>query len=113
MGELERIMARLLWLEESKIMGGISTYEWEITTEVKEYKFRQPAIAVTVINDGADDIYVRINEMKGSITDEAPFKMNESHTINATYPTIHKIYIVSEGTSTVRLIVEEGRFNVE
>ena len=98
-------------LEESKVPTGSKSFTWNVTDTEKEIVLGTPWISFSLLNDGSNNVYIRINTLDGNMTNEAGIKSGERYTFNATYPLITKIYLVcnsGEG-ATVRVYAEEGK----
>ena len=98
---------RMRKIEESKIPVGMKSIKKTITTEVTEIPLCPPWISFSLINDGTGSITVWVNEMDG-IADNV-VEIDDSFSIDMTYPVINRIYIVSSSSSVVRLIGKVGR----
>lgn len=108
---IQNRLDRLTKLEESKIPTGSDSFEWEVTTSIKEIKLDRPWISFSLINDGSADIYLRVNELRGNILRSAPIKSGETVDRDFKYPIIHTIYLAtSTGTATIRILAEEGKW---
>lgn len=103
---------RLRKLEESKVPTGTKSFKWVITDTVHEITLGTPWISFSLINDGTGDVYVRVNNQDGPLTEEAEVNSGETKTVDLGYPVITKLFLVAaSGTSaTVRVFAEEGKW---
>lgn len=98
-------------MEESKIPIGTKSVKYTVTDEVIELKLSPPWISLTMINDGASDVYISTNEDgQHDLLDQVPVKQNESFELNMFYPTIKVIWLKAAdgGSASVRIYAKEG-----
>ena len=104
-------LVKLRKLEESKIPIGAKSFEWIITTTIKEIEIGVSWISFSLHNDGPGNVRMRINELEGDISQEATIDSGEVISRDFEYPIVTRLYLVTEsGTATVRVYAEEGRW---
>ncbi len=106
-------MVKLRKLEESKIPLGLLSKSYVATEEVKVIDLDPPWISFVLRNVGPGDVVIRLNELEGDISTEAPISSGSDFSIDHEYPIIKKIYIATtSGSAVVRLFGEQGKWVV-
>lgn len=104
-------MVKMRKMEESKIPSGLKSMQLTITDSLFTLDGIVPNwISFSIYNAGNGDVYMRVNDLEGSIFNEAPIPKFETIRVNLGYPVIHRLYLQSSTgtTATVRIHAEEG-----
>jgi hypothetical protein len=104
---LERIDHRLA---EATPRGDVPQYNLTLDTEWTSIDFLsdfgRKATGFTLFNDGASDVYFRINDTYLQMTpNPTPIKKNEKLDIDMKRSSIKRLYLKSTGSANVRLFV--------
>ncbi len=100
---------RLRKLEESKIPIGDFSQEYLIRDEVKTINASNPWISFHIVNYGPGSVRVKANQQQGSMSNAAPIAKGETYRYEGTYPSVDRIYLVSDSASAVKVFAIEGR----
>lgn len=106
-------LVKLRKLEQSKIPTGIKSFSVAVDGTRKKIGLNKPWISTSMINDGPNSVYTRLNSLEGPLTENgAVIKSGEPYTYDADYPIITCIYLqcASGESATVRIHGEEGQW---
>lgn len=106
-------LVKIRKLEESKIPTGLKSFSVSVDGTRKKIGLNKPWISISMINDGLNSVYTRLNSLEGPLIENgAVIKSGEPYTYDADYPIITCIYLqcASGESATVRIHGEEGQW---
>lgn len=103
-------LVKLRKLEESKVPTGTKPISRTIPDTVTKFSLYPPWISFSLINDGAGDISVWVNDEGDPLTPSMVLS-GESFSLDMTYPVIKELYLkaASGTTAAVRIFAVEGQ----
>ena len=97
--------AKLRRLEQSKVPIGTKSFNgYNVSTTYRSIRLDPPWISLVLVNYGPENVYLKVNELEGPLTDEIEVRAGESRPLDFIFPIMTELWVCTkQATSKVKI----------